>query len=422
MNQCLRCKRQCSTTSLFCNTCETLFQGQEPSAPGASAHSEKDVSALATSPHVTVSPVMDKKTSFDDDDIAGRITAPNPGIQSSGISQPSAYSAQTNRVEQALHRLSDAARRLAAAEPDNQHKPKISRLSPLRDISADIQRKSTPLPAMHERKLFSIDDEQGEDLDSSLPDLWPWLNDGDSGEINAESWTNRTDPLVSRHFPDSAEAARIEEEDMRRAAAENLPTFALRVARKRTPRLRVIFASLTILAILALTIDSILVSVAYLNKKTTLKPVSHSIGSPTLTLSHSEVIYGQMVTLYIHNFTPSSPVYVTRDMDVPVTLKSANVISGSSYIRVNSQGNANVLMFIESTWNPGFHTIEAEDQKTRYTAQTSLHIGQAGPTRPPHLVVDTQAIDLGEAPIGANSVRPLSMHNDGNGSITLVGQ
>ena len=41
-----------------------------------------------------------------------------------------------------------------------------------------------------------------------------------------------------------------------------------------------------------------------------------------------------------------------------------------------------------------------------------------GPTRPPHLVVDTLAIDLGQEPVGANSVRPLSMHNDGSGLIT----
>ncbi len=409
MNQCLRCKRQCSVTSLFCDTCETLFQDQERSA----SHVEKDISALATSPHITISPVQDKGRSFgENDDIAKRITAPNPGVQSS-------YSVQTNRVEQALHRLSDAARRLAAAEPDNQHKPKISRLSPLRDISADIQRESTPLPAMHERKLFSIDDEHTDDLDGSLPDLWPWLNDGDSGEINAESWSNRTDPLISRRFPDSAEAALIEEEDMRRAAAEGLPTFALRVPRKHHSRLRMVFASLTILAILALTIDSILVSVAFLKKPTVQKHVTSNFsGAPTLTLSATEVIYGQEVTLHMQNFLPSSWVYVTRDVEEPITLNSSQSSGPDrSIIVIGSNGKADASMYVESTWNPGFHTIDAEDIAMHATAQTSLHIGQAGPTRPPHLVVDTQVIDLGSYAVGANSVRPLSMHNDGSGSI-----
>lgn len=419
MNQCLRCNRQCSAASLFCDACESLFQDQERVDPGNFVQAERDVSALATSPQVIVSPpVQEKKPSFEvDDDIAKRRTAPNPGVKVSRASGPSLYSIQTNRVEQVLHRLSDAARHLAAAEPDNQRKPKISRLSPIRDISADIQRQSTPLPAMHEHKLFNIDDEQSDDLGGNLPDLWPWLNDGDSGEIDAESWSNRTDPLISRRFPDSIAAARIEEEDMRRAAAEGLPTFALRVPRKHASRLRVVFASLTILAILALTIDSILVSVALLNKK----PVASTpSGPPSLTLSATEVVYGQAVTLHIRNFSPSSLVYVTRDMDEPVNLKNINVpsIVHDSYIRVNSKGGADVLMSIETTWDPGFHTINAEDQKTRNTAQTSLHIGHAGPTRPPHLVVDTLTIDLGDAVIGANSVRPLSMHNDGSGAIT----
>jgi hypothetical protein len=421
MNQCLRCNRQCSATSLFCDACESLFQGQERLAPGDTPRVENDVSALATSPHVTLSPpVQGKKSALDaDDDIAKRITAPNPGVRASDISEPLSYSVQTNRVEQALHRLSDAARRLAATEPDNQHKPKISRLSPIRDISEDIQRHSTPLPAMHEHKLFSIDDEQSDDLGGNLPDLWPWLNDGDSGEIEAESWSNRTDPLISRRFPDSTEAALIEQEDMRRADAEGLPTFTLRVPRKHASRLRVVFASLTILAILALTIDSILVSVAFLNNNhNNKKPVS-SIppGPPTLILSNTEVVYGQAITLHIRNFSASSLVYVTRDMDVPVGLKAPSIVH-DSYIRVDSKGSADVSMSIEATWDPGFHTINAEDQVTRHTAQTTLHIGHAGPTRPPHLVVDTLTIDLGDAAIGANSVRPLSMHNDGSSSIT----
>src|SRR5438552_11188788 len=125
MNQCLRCNRQCSATSLFCDACESLFQKQEHSAPGEAAHVENDVSAFATSPHVTISPVQEKGASFEEDDIAKRITAPNPGVKSPDMS-PSPYSIQTNRVEQALHRLNDAARRLAATEPDNQRKPKIS--------------------------------------------------------------------------------------------------------------------------------------------------------------------------------------------------------------------------------------------------------------------------------------------------------
>src|SRR5450432_139456 len=417
MKQCLRCNRQCSVNALFCNVCENLLQNRGLPAPGEALRVEKDVSALATSPHVSVSSGQVEGTTSDrEQDIAKRITAPSPGVPPPG-SQSSVYSIETNRVDQALNRLNDAARRIAAAEPDQQRKPKISRLSPIRDISAEIHRHSTPLPSMPEQKLFNIDDEQSDDLGGNLPDLWPWLNDGDSDEVEAASWSNRTDPLIARRFPNSIDAARIEDEDIRRIAAEDLPTFTLPTARKRASRLRIIFASLTVLAVLALTIDSVLVSVAFLHKKPVPTPVTTNFtGSPTLTIFPSEVTYGQSVMLRLQHFSPSTSVYITRDMDEPVTLRASNVTFESN-IHVDANGNANVSMYIENTWNPGSHTIEAEDHKTHYTAQTSLHIGNAGPTRPPHLVVDTLAIDLGQQSVGANSVRPLSMHNDGSGSI-----
>jgi Viral BACON domain len=419
MKQCLRCNRQCSVSSLFCNECEALLQNQGRPAPGETIRVEKDVSALATSQHVAISSNQTEGTASNRvDDIAKRITAPSPGVQAPNTPQPSVYSVEANRVDQALNRLNDAARRIAAAEPDHQRKPKSSRLSPLRDISAEIQRQSTPLPSIPEQKLFNIDDEQSDDLGGTLPDLWPWLNDGDSDEVEAASWSNRTDPLISRRVPNSIESARIEEEDIRRVAAEDVATFTLPAIRKRASRLRILFASLTVLAVLALTIDSVLVSIAFLHKTPVHKIVTSTItGSPTLTLSLTEVTYGQSVKLIFHHFSSFSSVYVTRDMDIPITLKAPTVTLGS-YIQMDAGGNANASMFVENTWNPGFHTIEAEDHATRYTAQTSLHIMNAGPTRPPHLVVDTLAIDLAQEPIGANSVRPLSMHNDGSGSIT----
>ncbi len=399
----------------------SFLQNQERSAPEETAHVHKDMSALATSPHVAVSSLQNEGTFSDgDDDIAKRITAPNSSVQSSGTSQSSVYSIETSRVEHALHRLSDAARRLAAAEPDNQRKPKISRLSPIRDISSEIQRHSTPLPSMPEQKLFNIDDEQSDDLGGSLPDLWPWLNDGDLGEIDAESWSNRTDPLISRRFPDSAEAALIEEEDMRRIAAEDLPTFTLPAMRKRASHLRIAFVTLTVLAILALTIDSILVSFAFINKKPVHKiTTSNFTGSPTIILSSTEVTYGQEVTIHLQNFLPSSWVYVTRDVEVPITLKSSGATAGPdhSIIVAGANGKADASMYIESTWNAGFHNIEAEDIAMHATANTSLHITNGGPTLPPHLVVDTTSIDLGQEAVGANSVHPLSMHNAGSGSV-----
>ena len=423
MNQCLRCNKQCSVASLFCDECRALVGRQiNSSAPGQPAHMERDVSILSTSPHVAHRAIppsrYDGAASGGNDDIVNRMTAPNPVVPSPPfrLSQSSLYSMQANRVEQALHKLNDAARRIAAAEPGDHRKPRNARLSPLRDISPEIQRHSTPMPQVPGQKLFSIDNVQNDDLGGSLPDLWPWLHDSDSDEIDGDSWSNRTDPLISRRFPDSVEAARIEEEDMQRVAAEDLATFSLPTSRKKVSRLRLAFATLAVLAILALTIDSILVSVAFLNKRSV---PSITSGPPTLILSSTTVRYGQNVWLRIRHFTSSSEVYITRDVEEAIQLNVSNATVGPtrSMIRVNSHGDADVSMYIENTWDPGFHTIEAEDIQTRYTASTSLHIDDAGPTRPPHLVVDDLTIDLGAEPVGANSIRPLRMHNAGSGSI-----
>ena len=92
MNQCLRCNRQCSVTSLFCNECEALLQNQGRPAPGGALRVEKDVSALATSPHVSIpSGQIEGTTSDREHDIAKRVTAPTPGVPPPG-SQSSVYS------------------------------------------------------------------------------------------------------------------------------------------------------------------------------------------------------------------------------------------------------------------------------------------------------------------------------------------
>lgn len=418
MNQCLRCNKQCSVASLFCDECRSFVEDSvQQGGPVLPARRERDISVVSTSPQTTIPPLQPGSATYSgNDDIVERQTAPHlaaPSDSSSHLFQESPYSEQANRIEQTLHRLSDAARRIAAAEPGDRHRPKVSHLSPMQDISGEIQRHSTPMRQVEPQRAFSAENvQEGEDL--GLPDFWPWLSD--SGEIEAEGWSGHTDPLIARRFPDSTEAARIEAEDMQRIAAEGLATYSPSVPRKRPSRIRVAFASLAVLAILALTIDSILVSVAFLNKRPT---PSIPNGPPTLTLSATNVTYGQNIILHIRHFSSSSEVYLTRDVEEAITLNPSNATVGPtrSMIRVDASGNADVSMFIESTWDPGFHTIEAEDIQTRYTASTSLHIDNAGPTRPPHLIVDNLEIDLGAATVGANSIRPLSMHNDGSGSI-----
>jgi hypothetical protein len=117
--------------------------------------------------------------------------------------------------------------------------------------------------------------------------------------------------------------------------------------------------------------------------------------------------------LSIHHFSSDTNVYITHDIQETVQLNG-----GSGLIKVGPNGGASAAMLIDSTWNPGYHTIEAEDVSTRYTASTTLQIIGAGPTRPSHLLIDASSLDLGADLQGANTIQSLTLHNSGGGSIS----
>src|SRR5713226_5175881 len=137
-------------------------------------------------------------------------------------------------------------------------------------------------------------------------------------------------------------------------------------------------------------------------------------GLPTLTLSPNVATIGTTtIRLSIKNFTPSTSVALTHDIQEPIPLDGR-----SSIINVGQAGSANVAVNIDSEWEPGFHLIVAEDLKTRYTASATLLITGRGPTPPPHLQLDDRPLDLGAAVVGANTIRPFKLANSGGGSIT----
>ncbi len=188
MSQCLRCNKPCVTSTIFCDECQLLLRNQIQ----VENHKRKDVSEITTTHHAV--PFEGNPTSVMGDPLE-RLTIQYPERDVSSIPPPSAAS---NMVEQAFHKLSDAARRIAAAEPERgRRKPRASRLSPLRDISADIRRHSTSLPR------FRRDEGRGysENQRANLPDLWPWLQDADDVDEKEESWSNSSDPLNSTSFP-----------------------------------------------------------------------------------------------------------------------------------------------------------------------------------------------------------------------------
>ena len=426
MSQCLRCSKLCEVTAVFCDECRSLLRNQLQQ--GLSSHASHQVSpSIAFS--LVDSPALPEYGSVQGEPLE-RITSPLPGSRANQVPLPSALAVHADMVEQAVSRLSEAAQRIEQEEEQSKserkarHYSRASRLAPIRDISADIRRESTPLPQVSSTqqsepaskitlKRQSSNGKSPADLDPvpDMPDLWPWL-DIDAEDKDSDIWANRTDPLISRHIPTSAESARIEEEDIRRAMAEGISTAQVPISHKdhHSSRMRIAFIALAIFALIALSVDGILLSVAFNHPH---HNVNGSGGPPTLTLSQNAATIGDIVQLLIAHEAPLTKVALTHDIQEPV-----QVNSGSSLINVDSTGSARVSLVIDSDWGPGFHLIIAEDVTTRITASATLQITGRGPTPPAHLLIDSRTLDLGEAVVGANTISSLKLQNSGGGSIS----
>jgi len=425
MNQCLRCSKPCAATSVFCDGCRALLRDQlQRGERTASEGGTFSSASIGTSPLVaTISEQGDAQVNGDP---LERITSPHTIVKDPETPQPSTTAIPTDyadMIDQALNRLNEAARRIAEvrqnqengeASQQNSHRiPRASRLAPIRDISADIQRESTPLPLDTPTATEGEEAEQSHNLSRRMPDLWPWLQDADADDVESENWTNRTDPLISRHFPDSAEAARIEEEDIRRAIAEGQLTSPLPVRRSRSTYARIAFIVLSILAAMALIADGLLVSLTFIHPQQGVNPTG---GSPTLTLSPGVATIGQTVWVHIRHFSPSTHVLLTHDVQEPI-----QVSTGSPLIKVEATGDTDVSFLVDSSWEPGFHMIESEDVTTRYTASATLQIIGSGPTRPSHLIINTTSLNMGADVQGTNTIQSVVLGNSGGGSISWAG-
>ena len=410
MKQCLRCNKPCSAPSSLCEQCSSQLWDHALEDEQTSL----DLSSLATNPLPSVLPqhlVPDPVTPIPAIFVSGSEKAVQelaPTIDDAIAekpTEPNIYSVYNNMVEQSLQRLNDAARRIAA-DPDSEHKlraphtPRVNRLTPLRDISADIHRDNTPFSST------PYDTQPGEQslLAGQLPDFWPWLQDAEEEPEN-NPW--RTDPLSARHFPTNEESARIEEEDLRRAIAQGISSVITAVRRRPQKWLRILFMCTTVFALLALIIDTILV--ASLNNRSS----ETSISAPaSLFLSKTVVHYGDSTVVHLKNFSPGSSVVVSHDIQERVHLAE-----GNSIVQIGPDGSKDVTLLIESDWDPGIHTIEAEDIQTRYTASATLRI-DAGPTRPARMIIEATMIDLGSSIQGSNTIQPLNLKNGGSSSIT----
>src|SRR5260221_1759415 len=448
MSQCLRCSKSCDATSIFCESCQSLFRNQ------LWQQAKTNVEATTITPPSVSVPAEGKVSGDPLERITSSeplaITPPHLPIVEPPVSAQVTLETYNNEpsIDHAFHQLSEAAQHMTDGER-NHRTPRASRLAPMYDISADIQRHSTPLPkvskvqestqnedlakydtlvskvqestqnedlAKYDTLVSKVQEStQNEDLARHIPDHWPWLQEAEIDDDENDIWSNSTDPLMARHFPNSAEVARIEEEDVKRAIADGMVTVPLMKRHVAAPHrnkrnIRTAITVFIILAIVFLVVDSVLVLAVFTHPHRTSSAFN---GPPSLILSANVATVGQTMTLHIRHFSSNSRVLLTHDIQ-----ENVQIVNGSPLVNVGSDGAADVSMLVDTSCGPGFHTIEAEDVATRYTASATLQIAGAGPSRPSHLLIDTTTLDLGADIQGANTLQTLILHNSGGGSMS----
>lgn len=378
-NRCLRCGQPCRDDAMLCEACVALLKR----------------------PHVSQSALFTENNS--EPEFATQATSNADNIQQSSFiasATPLALPPE-DQGDVALHMLNLAARRIEAVDQKPLKRPRSSRLSPYRDISAEIQRHSTPMP-------------QAQRTDGLQNDFdWPLVDE--EVESEQDDWQDLADPLASRHLPGSGDGERIEQEDMERARADSGVTLPLpgRHLRMRYTRLRLLVICLVVLAALGLVTDSVLASLTFLQTQHHAAPVAAAHrGLPTLTLSANKVNYGQSVVIHIAAFTPGGSVFLTHDVGEAIKTEA-----GSGQVRVDKNGSRDVKLLIDQSWDTGSHVIEAEDMNTRYTASVTLLVA-SGPTKPSQLGLNDTQLNFGSDLLGANTIQNVVLRNSGGGSIS----
>ncbi len=452
MSQCLRCGKPCAADTSLCEECRAYLlqagqpldrgEGRERSATSVTSAARRD--AAADGEEADTEPPHRERRTDPEAQVPtqqGPVTPPPeipPDFLLSQLMQPAGNGEVVG--DPALE-MSEAAEFISESDPGALRLPRPSRLTPLvePDLSSlDIHRQNTPLvappsgrgqisPSAGGGPATRNEPDALNDLQQRLPDLWPWIQDADEDEGDA-IWLQRTDPLLSRRLPSSAEAAAIEAEDIRRAQAAAFATNPLPVQPESRPRghllswlalyprrLRLLFLALLMVALLALLGDSLLVLLVLTRHQ---PPAITAAGPPRLTLTPNVVETGQRVKLALESFSPSSQVLLSRDLQEPVPVGR----NGSSLVQVSATGNLVLTVQIDSSWGPGLHLVEAEDVATRYTASATLQVAGQGLTRPPQLVIDsTGPLLMGEDYQGANTIMPLTLRNTGGGIINWQG-
>ena len=198
MSQCLRCRKPCEATAVFCDDCRSLLRTDFRRGSAWRAGNGLNASTSVTVADGVASSVKQQGEQPDHSFQTSSTLPLTPGAMSWGPTTP--VTPQPDVAEQAVTRLNEAAQRMAEVEPARRRLPHASRLAPFRDISADIRRESTPLPkfskmdyktdthetadqggAINQAPTRDEGEKMVRDDDAAVPDLWPWF-DGEAEE------------------------------------------------------------------------------------------------------------------------------------------------------------------------------------------------------------------------------------------------
>src|SRR5205809_2681206 len=139
MSLCLRCSKPCAVTSVFCDECRLLLNYRLQQ--GESVVTAAPFEAL---PLATTSSAREESGMSVSDDPFEHIT----GVHCITGDSPAHCVPYANTVEQAVNKLNAAAHAITEVEQSTRRPLHPSRLAPIYDVSADIQRDSTPCPTI----------------------------------------------------------------------------------------------------------------------------------------------------------------------------------------------------------------------------------------------------------------------------------
>src|SRR5581483_4449187 len=153
MSRCLHCSGPCAEDALFCEHCQD--HAEVPVQENFAGQAVLPAEALPTLPTLPLS-----SNGEGNGKPLGSPTVPfEPSDEVEIISSPPEPDLGYPSDEQALSRLNAAARLIAEEEPGVMRlfRSRSARLKPLRDISSEIQRASTPHPSVQQQREATFD-------------------------------------------------------------------------------------------------------------------------------------------------------------------------------------------------------------------------------------------------------------------------